>query len=489
MRAEPVKNKDQGYRKSAVAPGVKQGWSYPSVSNHPDYALMSIVVDLAISAIALIAAASLVGASQSFAVTPVLLGLVMGVWSVTFLMMSVYDSSRERRIARELRVTAASHLAATIVLLGCLYLFDVAAPRPMIAAFIAVNGSALMGWRAVWALGNSFVAPKHAEGWRRALIIGANEVGGQVADIIGQSPWSRIEVFGFVDDSRSGRFGDHTIVGAVNDAIDLIAAHDIAEVVIALPHQQYDALTPLIADLQLQPVQVRLAPSYISLALYQDKGVELNSLPLINLNQPTLSPSQRMAKRAFDLVTATAIFVAILPVMALVAIAIKLDSPGAVFFRQERVGENGKVFKMYKFRSMVENADALHKQVSKVDSQGNVIHKVRNDPRVTRVGRLIRKTSLDELPQFLNVIKGEMSLVGPRPELPRIVDQYEPWQRQRFSAPQGITGWWQVNGRSDKPCHLNTDQDLYYIRNYSFKLDLQILFKTIPALLRGKGAF
>jgi len=160
-----------------------------------------------------------------------------------------------------------------------------------------------------------------------------------------------------------------------------------------------------------------------------------------------------------------------------------------VFFRQLRVGENGRMFKMYKFRSMVVNAEALQAKVNQKDENGNIIHKTRNDPRVTRIGRILRKTSLDELPQFINVIKGEMSLVGPRPELPWLVEKYEPWQRQRFAVPQGITGWWQVNGRSDKPCHLNTDQDLYYIENYSFWLDIRILIKTVPALLKGKGAF
>jgi exopolysaccharide biosynthesis polyprenyl glycosylphosphotransferase len=203
-----------------------------------------------------------------------------------------------------------------------------------------------------------------------------------------------------------------------------------------------------------------------------------------------LTSRQRMIKRAFDFVVSAVLLFMILPVMVMVAIAIKIDDPnGPVFFRQERVGEGGKLFKMFKFRSMVANAEALAAQVSETDENGNVIHKVRNDPRVTRVGRIIRKTSFDELPQFINVLLGEMSLVGPRPELPRIVDTYETWQHERFNVPQGITGWWQVTGRSDKPCHLNTDQDIYYIRNYSILLDLKILFMTLPALLQGKGAF
>jgi exopolysaccharide biosynthesis polyprenyl glycosylphosphotransferase len=204
-----------------------------------------------------------------------------------------------------------------------------------------------------------------------------------------------------------------------------------------------------------------------------------------------LTTRQRVAKRMFDIVVASLILIAILPVMVVIAIAIKLDSDGPIFFKQTRVGEGGKLFKMYKFRSMVVNAEKLQAQLNVTDIDGNTLHKFRNDPRITRVGRIIRKTSLDELPQFINVLIGNMSLVGPRPELPWIVEQYETWQRQRFAVPQGITGWWQVTGRADgeKLCHLNTDQDLYYIENYSFLLDVKILLKTPFAIIGGKGAF
>ncbi len=202
-----------------------------------------------------------------------------------------------------------------------------------------------------------------------------------------------------------------------------------------------------------------------------------------------LTSSQRMMKRTFDFSVALSVLILILPVLVVLAIAIRLDSEGPVFFKQVRIGENGKTFKMYKFRSMVVNAEKLQAQINQTDIDGNTIHKMRNDPRVTRIGRILRKTSLDELPQFINVLLGDMSLVGPRPELPWLVEEYEPWQRQRFAVPQGITGWWQVNGRSDKPCHLNTDQDIYYIQNYSFLLDIKILLMTVPALLQGKGAF
>jgi lipopolysaccharide/colanic/teichoic acid biosynthesis glycosyltransferase len=156
---------------------------------------------------------------------------------------------------------------------------------------------------------------------------------------------------------------------------------------------------------------------------------------------------------------------------------------------QERIGEHGRHFKMIKFRSMYQYADKQWKEFAHRDNEGHLLHKSNNDPRITRIGHKIRRTSLDELPQLFNVLKGEMSLVGPRPEMPYIAEEYEPWQWQRFRVPPGITGWWQVNGRSDKPMHLHTEEDLYYIQNYSFWLDLVILLKTVVVVWRGQGAY
>jgi len=153
------------------------------------------------------------------------------------------------------------------------------------------------------------------------------------------------------------------------------------------------------------------------------------------------------------------------------------------------MGENGRTFKMFKFRSMVANADSLQPVVSQNDQQGQQIYKTRDDPRITRLGRWLRRASLDELPQLINVLKGEMSLVGPRPEMPWLVSCYEPWQRKRFAVPPGITGWWQVNGRSDEPMHLHTEDDLYYIQHYSLLLDLRILWRTVAVVVKGEGAY
>jgi lipopolysaccharide/colanic/teichoic acid biosynthesis glycosyltransferase len=203
-----------------------------------------------------------------------------------------------------------------------------------------------------------------------------------------------------------------------------------------------------------------------------------------------LDEHQRIFKRAFDLVFTLLFLPLALIIISLISIAIRLEKPvGPIFFRQQRVGENGRLFNMVKFRTMIPEAEFLRHLVEIRDQEGNLIHKVKGDPRVTHVGRFLRRTSLDELPQVINILKGEMSVVGPRPELPYLVQEYQPWQRARFAVPQGVTGWWQVNGRSDKPMHLHTEDDLYYVQNYSLFLDLQILIKTVIVVLRGKGAF
>ena len=196
-----------------------------------------------------------------------------------------------------------------------------------------------------------------------------------------------------------------------------------------------------------------------------------------------------MSKRVFDLLFGSIALVVAFPLMAISALLVYLEDGWPVIFRQKRVGRKGQLFEIYKFRTMIKDAEQLVAGVGNRDVQGNLIHKIKDDPRVTRVGRLLRRFSLDELPQLFNVLGGTMSLVGPRPELPHVVEQYEPWQRQRFAVLPGMTGWWQINGRSDRPLHLHTEDDLYYIQHYSIRLDLQIILRTLWVILSGKGAY
>lgn len=202
---------------------------------------------------------------------------------------------------------------------------------------------------------------------------------------------------------------------------------------------------------------------------------------------PRSSIYNRILKRVLDFIIAIILLTVLFIPMLLIALAIRLDSPGSPLFLQRRIGLGGREFTMWKFRTMAHSSADELVYFSTVD--GRKQHKVKNDPRITQLGRFLRKTSLDELPQLVNVMLGQMSLVGPRPELLPIVAQYEPWQHERHAVRPGITGWWQVSGRSELPMHENTQLDIYYVKNLSFWLDIKILFKTVRGVARGLGAF
>jgi len=218
---------------------------------------------------------------------------------------------------------------------------------------------------------------------------------------------------------------------------------------------------------------------------------EFEVFPLNGLDEPAIQGLDRRLKRLLDLLVSGLLLLLLSPLLLSLALLIKLDSPGPVFFRQRRVGQGGRLFWMVKFRSMVAGAEMMELRVLHQPQDGGpVLAKSPDDRRVTRLGRFMRRTSLDELPQLYNVLKGEMSLVGPRPELPWLVAHYQPWQRQRLAVPQGMTGWWQVNGRMNRADpEQRVEDDLFYISNYSLWLDARILWKTIKAVIRGEGAY
>lgn len=196
-----------------------------------------------------------------------------------------------------------------------------------------------------------------------------------------------------------------------------------------------------------------------------------------------------MFKRLFDLLFGLLTLILVLPLLALSILLVYLEDGSPVIFRQMRVGRNGRLFEMFKIRTMVKNAEQLQDQMAACDPGGNPIHKVKDDPRVTRAGRVLRRFSLDELPQLFNVLGGTMSLVGPRPEVPSLAERYEPWQRKRLEVLPGMTGWWQINNRGEQPMYLHVEDDLYYIQNYSIWLDLQIIARTAWVVLIGKGSY
>ncbi|MFZ6029771.1 MAG: sugar transferase [Chloroflexota bacterium] len=409
-------------------------------------------------------------------------------WVVILLLFSVYDGRRNLRIVDEISSLTIASFIASVALAGGLYLSFREISRVLFLAFVATGYAGLVMWRL--SARAAFRLQRNRSGsQRQVLIVGAGPVGKQLQEQILKNEYLGLRVIGFLDDDVRKRRTENDILGSVSDVVKIVKSRPVDDVVIALPTRAYEKANALVADLHTLPVKVWMIPDYFHLALHRAVAEEFAGIPMLDLRAPALNDYQRMIKRAFDLVVTFLLMPVAIPLMSAIAVAIKLEGPGPLLFRQQRVGENGKLFHMLKFRTMVPNAEQLRYLVEHKDANGNLIHKTKNDPRVTRVGALLRKTSMDELPQLFNILRGEMSLVGPRPELPYLVDLYEPWQRKRFAVPQGITGWWQVNGRSDKPMHLNTEDDLFYVQNYSLLLDIFILFKTAWVVLRGKGAF
>lgn len=403
--------------------------------------------------------------------------LVVVIWIAVFFVLSVYDPRRSYFASDELHTIVTASFFALLVLAGALFFSLREISRLFIVYFFAANLTILVGWRVTLRFFARTLKVRRTQKPRRVLIVGSGALAQQVAARIERFHWTGLELVGFADDTNADG-----VIGTIGDSVRLVEQLNVEEVVLVLPYESYDRVQTVALDLLRLPIQVRIVPDFLSLALYRATVEDFSGLTLVNLRAPALNGYQYLVKRIFDLIVGGLLFALTLPLMIVAALLVRLGSDGPVIYQQPRVGENGRLFTMYKFRTMIVGADQL-------DDPEQIIQKSPRDPRVTRAGRWLRATSIDELPQLVNVLKGEMSLVGPRPELPWLVERYEAWQRQRFAVPQGMTGWWQVNGRSQHDMYLHTEDDLYYIQNYSLGLDIQILWKTIFAVIRRTGAY
>lgn len=409
-------------------------------------------------------------------------------WVGIMLISSVYDGRRNLRVVDEFSNLTGSALLAVVAMAGVMFLTYRDVSRVLFLVFCLLTFCLLIGWRilARWGFREQW---RRDVAQRRILILGAGEGGYRLKEQIVGQPGLGLRLVGFLDDNLAKQQSDPEVLAGLSQLRQVIGREQVNDVVVALPRSAHERLNWAVSELHDLPVQVWVIPDYFSLTLHRASVEELAGILMLNLRAPALNEYQRMVKRGFDVIVTLTAMPVTLPLIGLIAAMIRLTSPGPVFYRARRAGENGRIFDMLKFRTMVADADQQLSQITQHDEQGNLIHKIPNDPRVTPLGRFLRKTSLDELPQLLNVLLGEMSLVGPRPEMPMLVEQYQPWQRKRFAVPQGMTGWWQISGRSDKPMHLHTEEDLYYVQHYSIWLDLQIIIKTIWVVLRGKGAY
>jgi len=336
------------------------------------------------------------------------------------------------------------------------------------------------------------------EGWLRArgigvarvIIVGAGEIGRTIMRTIVARPELGYQIVGFVDDNPQkgqtdiGRFKG---LGPLRNLSRLIEEEVVDEVIVTLPWIYHRKIMSIVRECERRQVVACIVPDLFQMSLSRVDVDDLGGIPLVGVREIAFGRSALLVKRVIDVVGATIILVMGSPLLALIGLAIRLDSPGPIVFRQTRVGAGGKTFECCKFRSMREGAEA--EQLRELDEAGGPIFKMRDDPRQTRLGRFLRRTSLDGLPQLWNVLCGDMSLVGPRPSFPSEVSRYMEWHKRRLEVRPGVTGLQQVSGRS----HLSFDEmvllDVYYIENWSLWLDLKILLRTIPAVLSGGGAY
>lgn len=332
----------------------------------------------------------------------------------------------------------------------------------------------------------------------RVLVVGAGQAGQRLLQWLLGQPQLGYQVVGVVDDNPPPTYWaiatERRVVypphlGSSANIGEIVRAQGIDEVIIALPPTAHAQMAAIVDQCRALDVEFKLVPDLFELTMDRVHIHEVAGLPMIALRPARIAGFDYVVKRSMDIVIAAVVLLVTAPLMALIALAIKLDSPGSVLFRQERVGRNGRRFICYKFRSMVADAEQRKQDIALNADVDNRLIKFRDDPRRTRVGKVLRRTSLDELPQFLNILVGEMSVVGPRPQVPDEVALYDEWHFARLLVTPGLTGLWQVSGRSDLKFDEMVRLDLYYAENWSPGLDVKIMLRTIPALLTSRGAY
>lgn len=335
----------------------------------------------------------------------------------------------------------------------------------------------------------SGVLHRRGLGTERVLVVGDNFLGRMVMQGIAAQPHLGLHVVGFLSDQREDDFGRFRHLGSIDDLDRVTREFGIDQVIIALPSASHERLLAIVEHCRRAGVRFKLVPDLFEMSLSRIDLETVSGIPLIDLKEVSIEGWRLVLKRTLDIVLTTLALIPLSVVMLAVAIFVKLDSPGPIIYKQTRVGKGGRLFTIYKFRSMRVGADKELDQLLALNEVDGPIFKKRDDPRMTRAGRIIRRASLDELPQLFNVLKGDMSLVGPRPPLPSEVEKYEDWHRKRLQVAPGMTGLWQVSGRSNVNFEEMVVFDIAYIQNWSLSLDLSILLRTVPAVIAGGGAY
>jgi exopolysaccharide biosynthesis polyprenyl glycosylphosphotransferase len=415
--------------------------------------------------------------------------LAIGIWLALFAAVGLYDARRLVNAAEELRLVVQGVAIGTVVATFAAFVLEVPAQRSWVLAAWVGCTLAVVATRFAYRL---ILRTMRRSGVlvSRLLIVGAGREGRDLCRAVRRASFLGFQVVGFLDDTAPRgpvAAGLPEVLGPTSSLRRAVVEHRANAVLVAGGSVATETAEHVYRDLQELPVDLHLSTGVLGVAASRVAVQRFDDVPVLGLRRAELTRWQRWLKRAFDLVVAGLLVVVLSPVLLACALAVRVTSRGPVLFRQPRVGRDGQVFHMHKFRSMVADAESRLQSLRSRKETDGPIFKLQRDPRVTRVGRVLRAFSLDELPQLVDVLRGHMSLVGPRPLPVYEVDLSDPWARNRLRVRPGLTGLWQVSGRHRLPFDDLVRYDLFYVENWSLSMDLVILLRTIPAVLLRSG--
>ena len=421
--------------------------------------------------------------------------LVLIIWSALLFSYNSYHSHRTIPLTKEALTTIRVVFVGNVLLATVAYLLPLRQlSRSWFILFSALAAVLLVAEKVLVRVLARWVRSKGLN-YRTVLIVGTGRRATDIARmIVGHKYWG-YKILGFVSDGHrlSNGWARYRIYGNVPDMKRILEAHEVGEpideVVFAVTRKKLDEMKQIFIMCEELDIRTRVAMNIFQNRLARLELEELEGVPFLTFTTTPSNEAQLALKRALDVAVSLLLLAVSGPVIGIAALAIRTSSPGSVLFKQKRIGLNGRMFTLYKFRTMIEDAHARLEEVAHLNEMSGPVSKAKNAPRVTPAGRWLRRFSLDEIPQFWNVLKGDMSLVGPRPPIPEEVASYHRWHRRRLSMKPGLTCLWQISGRNDiQDFDRWMKLDLQYIDNWSPSLDFKILLRTIPAVLSGKGA-
>ena len=411
------------------------------------------------------------------------------VWLVVFWLYDLYEPRQVLSPVSEFKQIFQSVVAGIVLIFLADSLFDQELARgwillTMVTAFVVIGGERLAIRKML-----HFLRRRGAES-SPTIVIGTNHEARTVVKTLSREAWLGYNILGFVDDdSPVGEDVDgHPVLGRTEDLPKIVAERGASLVLVAATALDTTRLNRLLWELQSQDVDLQITSGTLDLMASRMTVQSVAGVPLLFVRRTGINRGQLLLKRSMDVIVSGLGLLVLSPVLAAIALWIKSDSEGGAFFKQVRSGRDGEPFTFWKFRTMVKDAEQRREELEHLSEGPGLLFKLKDDPRVTKPGRFLRRYSLDELPQLWNVLKGEMSLVGPRPALPSEVEQYDDWVRNRLRVKPGMTGLWQVSGRTETSFSDYVRYDLFYIQNWSLSLDLWILWRTLRAVVSTEGA-